>query len=69
MGDTCLKKPSPSITKYHQLFDSNSYMFAAIYSFYIRSLVSMLHAIYFAGEQFSSTPGCTDFVHPHVHGL
>ena len=22
--------------------------------------------IYFAGEQISSPPGCTDFVHPHV---
>ena len=38
-----LKKASPSITKYHQLFLAViPYRFAAIYSFYIRSLVSML---------------------------
>ena len=43
MGDTWLKK---SLTKYHQVSPTFlaviPYRFAAIYSFYIRSLVSML---------------------------
>ena len=69
MCDTLLKKASPSITKYHQLFCSDSLQvhryLASIYKLYNKHA----YAIYFAGEQFSSPPGCTQFVHPHVHGL
>ena len=63
------KKASPSITKYHQLFCSDSLQvhryLASIYKLYNKHA----YAIYFAGEQFSSPPGCTQFVHPDVHGL
>ena len=63
------KKASPSITKYHQLFCTDSLQvhryLASIYKLYNQHA----SAIYFAGEQFSSPPGCTQFVHPHVHGL
>ena len=73
MCDTCLKK---SLTKYHQVSPSITNFFGSDslrIDLYLASIYKLYNqhasAIYFAGEQFSSLPGCTQFVHPHVHGL
>ena len=63
------KKASPSITKYHQLFCSDSLPVCSCLLLVYKAFHKHVSAIYFASEQFSSPPGCTDFVHPHVHGL
>ncbi len=63
------KKASPSITKYHQLFRSDSLQVYSCLLLIYKDSHQYPYAIYFAGEQISSPPGCTQFVHPHVHGL
>ena len=69
MCDTLLKK---SLTKYHQV--SPTFLIVIPYEYIYLAPIYKLYnqhasAIYFAGEQFLSPPGCTQFVHPHVHGL
>ena len=63
------KKASPSITKYHQLFRSDSLQVYSCLLLIYKDSHQYPYAIYFAGEQISSPPGCTQFVHPHVHDL
>ena len=62
LGDTCLKK---SLTKYHQVSPTFltviPYIFAAIYSFYTGSLVSMLLRFILQVSNFR--------LHPDVHTL
>jgi len=63
------KKASPSITKYHQLFRSDSLQVYSCLLLIYKDSHQYPYTIYFAGEQISSPPGCTQFVHPHVHDL
>ena len=66
MNEKKYHQVSPSVTNFFGSDSLRTYLYLApIYKLYNQHA----SAIYFAGEQFLSPPGCTQFVHPHVHGL